>query len=329
MYREDISASAACVCGASRAEHDPRRRALTPRRRRRVSVAECGHRGPRREGEREAQVSGCRRPCRCRRRSRRLRSRAGGPKTKLVSRASNGDPAANGYSYPGGITPNGRWVPFESDADNLPGATGDYQVYVRDRKTGSTKLVSKSNSGDPGDERQLRRVDLRRRPVHRLRVLRVQSARLAGSHLPSGLRPRPEEGHHEAGQQAGRWRSGDRRIQQRRLDLGQRAPRRFRVGREQPPGQPLARRPGLPKDRKTGALKLISKTSGGTPANEDSEDPAISPNGRIVGFESESTNLPGGLGGGDDEIYVRDFEGGRDAPREQEQRGRSGQRRHG
>ena len=53
------------------------------------------------------------------------------------------------------------------------------------------------------------------------------------------------------------------------------------------------------RDRKTGTTKLISKTNGGTPADDDSEDPAISPNGRIFGFESEATNLPGGLGGDD------------------------------
>src|SRR5262245_58521665 len=76
----------------------------------------------------------------------------GGPKTKLVSRTSNGDPASGGSSTPGGITPNARWVAFDSDATNLPGAGTTYnQVYIRDRKTGKTKLVSRTNGGDPAD----------------------------------------------------------------------------------------------------------------------------------------------------------------------------------
>ncbi len=54
---------------------------------------------------------------------------------------------------PGGITPNARWVAIRIRRDNLPGRSAAiYQVYVRDRKTGKTKLVSKSNSGDPGDD---------------------------------------------------------------------------------------------------------------------------------------------------------------------------------
>jgi hypothetical protein len=65
------------------------------------------------------------------------------------------------------------------------------------------------------------------------------------------------------------------------------------------------------RDRKQGTTKLVSKTTGGTPADADSEDPAISPNGAIVAFESESSNLPGGLGSATDQSYVRDLQGGR------------------
>src|SRR5262245_55484631 len=76
----------------------------------------------------------------------------GSPKTKLVSRANNGDPGTGGYSAVGGITPNGRWVSMESAAENFPGAgTDEDQVYVRDRKRGRTILVSRANNGDPAD----------------------------------------------------------------------------------------------------------------------------------------------------------------------------------
>jgi hypothetical protein len=65
------------------------------------------------------------------------------------------------------------------------------------------------------------------------------------------------------------------------------------------------------RDQTAGKTRLISKTTGGSPADDDSEDPAISPNGLIVAFESEASNLPGGLGTGDDQSYVRDLQGGR------------------
>jgi Tol biopolymer transport system component len=234
-----------------------------------------------------------------------------GPKTKLVSRASNGDPAANGYSYPGGITPNGRWVPFESDADNLPGATGDYQVYVRDRKTGSTKLVSKSNGGDPGDGDS---YDASISDDGRFIAFESYAANLPASLGPTHLQAYVRDLKNGTTKLVSRLGGGDPATGGSSNDPSISANGRlvaFESDANNLPGNLSPDDQVYLKDRKTGALKLISKTSGGTPANDDSEDPAISPNGRIVGFESESTNLPGGLGGGDDEIYVRDLKGGR------------------
>jgi Tol biopolymer transport system component len=73
--------------------------------------------------------------------------------TTLISRTSGGDPASGGYSEYGSTSANGRYVEFESNATNLPGEQNpDYQVYLRDRETQKTKLVSKSNSGNPADE---------------------------------------------------------------------------------------------------------------------------------------------------------------------------------
>ncbi|HEX6209120.1 MAG TPA: S-layer protein, partial [Actinomycetota bacterium] len=52
--------------------------------------------------------------------------------------------------------------------------------------------------------------------------------------------------------------------------------------------------------------RLISKTSAGAPADDDSDDPAISANGRFVAFESNATNLPAGALHADDMVYVHD-----------------------
>jgi Tol biopolymer transport system component len=59
-----------------------------------------------------------------------------------VSRASNGRPA-NSYSSNPAISANGRWVAFESLASNLAPVHRLFsRVYLRDRRTGTTKLIS-------------------------------------------------------------------------------------------------------------------------------------------------------------------------------------------
>ena len=56
---------------------------------------------------------------------------------------------ANDYSTGGTMTPNGRWVLFTSAANNL--VAGDtnfvYDVFLRDRATGTTERVSLANAG--------------------------------------------------------------------------------------------------------------------------------------------------------------------------------------
>jgi Tol biopolymer transport system component len=76
-------------------------------------------------------------------------------RTIMVSRASGANGAiANGDSAePGGISADGRFVEFDSNATNLsPLATnGKWQVYIRDLVTNTTALVSRSSgaSGAP------------------------------------------------------------------------------------------------------------------------------------------------------------------------------------
>jgi TolB protein len=75
--------------------------------------------------------------------------------TELVSRQSAGDggAAANGEegSFAASISANGRFVVFDSDADNLSDedASG-FDVYVRDRETDTTTLVSRQSASDGG-----------------------------------------------------------------------------------------------------------------------------------------------------------------------------------
>src|SRR5262245_59811124 len=70
-------------------------------------------------------------------------------KTTWVSVGSDGSPG-NGFSNAPSISAGGRFVAFQSDASNLvPGDTnGAADVFVRDRASGTTALVSVSSNGD-------------------------------------------------------------------------------------------------------------------------------------------------------------------------------------
>lgn len=74
--------------------------------------------------------------------------------TELVSRAIDGGPGDD-VSIPSSISPAGRFVVFNSEADNLheqPGiATAFGNCFIRDRMAGTTELVNVNSAGVPGN----------------------------------------------------------------------------------------------------------------------------------------------------------------------------------
>ncbi len=60
------------------------------------------------------------------------------------------------------------------------------------------------------------------------------------------------------------------------------------------------------RDRQAGTTHLISVTPGGTNSNGQSEWPAISADGRYIGFQSEASNLVTGDTNNDSDVFVRD-----------------------
>lgn len=69
----------------------------------------------------------------------------------LVSRGADGTPPADGDSGPGlAISASGRFVAFESKAGNLNAAAqpGVTNIYLRDRRTGTTTLISRASGAD-------------------------------------------------------------------------------------------------------------------------------------------------------------------------------------
>ena len=76
--------------------------------------------------------------------------RLGTQRTILVSRNSNGSPAS-GWSSGPALSASGRFVSFQSNARNLgPGSDARHEkVFLRDRRTGETRLVSLRPDGRP------------------------------------------------------------------------------------------------------------------------------------------------------------------------------------
>ncbi len=82
-----------------------------------------------------------------------VRDRASGT-TELISVALNGEPADSFSSYPT-ISADGRFVVFESYASNLVevDTNGESDLFFRDRTTGTTELLTLTNSGEQVPDR--------------------------------------------------------------------------------------------------------------------------------------------------------------------------------
>lgn len=165
-------------------------------------------------------------------------------KTRLVSRASDGDAADDDSGDDPAISGNGRFVAFSTDATNLPGGEGG--VFVHDLAKRKTKLVSVDSQGDPAGGGSA-----------------DQPVLSAGGRLVS-----------------------------------------FEADDDDLPGAD-GTRDAYVHDRRSGKTSLISKATDGTPVDTDSStDPAISGSGRFVVFDSDSDVLPGD--DGTTEVFVRD-----------------------
>ncbi|MEI7988029.1 MAG: hypothetical protein WCI88_03250 [Chloroflexota bacterium] len=69
-----------------------------------------------------------------------------------ISQAIDGTPA-NDNSYAAALSTNGRFVVFQSKANNLvPGASNnEWNIYLKDRDMGSMQLISNTSDGKPGN----------------------------------------------------------------------------------------------------------------------------------------------------------------------------------
>jgi Tol biopolymer transport system component len=156
----------------------------------------------------------------------------------LVSRGADGTPAADGDSGPGlAISASGRFIAFESKAGNLsvaaqPGVTN---IYLRDRRTGTTTLISRASGADG-----------------------------AGADADSA---------NPAISPAGRFVAFESTATNLSADDG------------------AAVRDVFVRDTSTNTTTLVSRPLDGGAANGDSSHPAVSANASVIAFDSTATNL--------------------------------------
>ena len=173
--------------------------------------------------------------------------------TSRVSVDSNGV-QANGNSSTAAISGNGRYVVFYSEATNLIALNtgGYYNIFVHDRQTGQTSLVSVSSSGvAANDNSAIPSISYDGRYV----AFRSNATNLV---------------------------SGDSNS---RTDI-------------------------FVRDMQTLETTRISVDSNGKQGDKDSDQPAISVDGRFVTFRSGATNLVSGDTNGRDDVFVHDLQTG-------------------
>jgi Tol biopolymer transport system component len=167
--------------------------------------------------------------------------------TRLVSKSNTGKPAHD-QCFSASISANGRFIVFQSRADNLPGAdAANFFVYIRDMKLGRTTLVSRTRKGKPAfGEAGTQAIS----SSGALVVFRSLDADLPGGD------------------------GSDKHIYLRDV-----------------PGHRTI---------------LLDRNEHGRVANQSSEFPAVSGNGRFVVFDTIASNLPGG-DGTHGQVYIRNL----------------------
>jgi len=227
--------------------------------------------------------------------------------TTRVSVASDGTLANSGSGNPW-LTPDGRFVAFDSGASNLVAGdtNGAIDVFVHDRQTGQTTRASLRSDGGEGNNASSR-------PSisgdGRFVTFRSWATNLAGGSDTNGG---SDAFLHDRQTGTTSWLSfgGDR---------GSSAPRLSADGRFVAFASAATNL--VPKDTNNaddvfvyalqgGGIGRVSVTSGGVQVNGGSSYPSISADGRFVAFLSSATNLVAGDTNGVTDAFVRDCQTG-------------------
>lgn len=229
----------------------------------------------------------------------------------LASTATDGT-KANGYSARASISDDGTKVAFQSTATNLDPADGDptYDVYVKDLVTGSVSLASVTAGGTKGNSYSFspaispdgtmvafasQATNLDPADTDSITGLYVKDLLTGELFLASAS----DQGVSGDGASFGASLSRDGRMvaftsQATNLD----------------PGDGQAGEDVYVKDLASGDLALVSTAENGTKGNGVSHLGSISADGRLVAFDSVSTNLDAADQDNIDDVFLKDLAAG-------------------
>jgi hypothetical protein len=247
-----------------------------------------------------------------------LPAKAGsGPKTRLVSVNSSEMQGDSDSQHAIAVTPNGRFVAFQSSASNLSGGDekGYSNVFLRDRKKGKTKLVSKRIGGGPaddGDSGQSGGLDIT--PDHRFVAFDSRSPSLVGGddegHMDIFVRDlRRHKTRRVSVSSSGQPGDEDSGYQVQISASGRYVAFASNAG-NLVPHDDNGTTDVFIRDLKQRKTKLVSKAAGGGVGEFASGEYAVDMtfDGRFVAFDSDSGDLLGNDGNGSTyDIFVRDL----------------------
>ncbi len=213
--------------------------------------------------------------------------------------------------YLSSISPDGRFVTFISRSpDILPGLTGTFeQLFVRDRSSQATELVSVDPSGAEGDGRS---YTARMTADGRWVVF----ASTAHNLVPGGwngdiyqvlVRDR-QNGTTELASAASDGTIADDNSWLPSISRDGRFVAFSSGATDLVPGDVNGTEDVFLRDRQTGSLLLVSLGAAGVQGDGPSSDPRVSADGRWIAFQSTSTNLVPGDTNGCLDVFVRDLQ---------------------
>ena len=235
--------------------------------------------------------------------------------TTLVSSDSDGASADNASDLPS-VSADGRVIAFKSLASNLVSVDGNGSpdVFIKDRETGITTLVSSDSEGSPGNKAsgyqalaiaaggdfvvfESEATNLSGADDNRKRDVFVKNIQTGGTTLVSS----------DAAGTAGdddSFASVSISADGRYIAFGSNATNLV-------PGGVASKENVFIKDITTGAVTLVSADATGVPANGGSEVIAIAGGAGYAAFVSAATNLVEGDTNGKDDIFLKELSSGK------------------